>query len=714
MEHLMNKIINNNNKNNKNILNKTSLSDFIMKNNSPLQKVRCAIYTRKSCEDGLELEYNSLENQYDACAGFVKSHEADGWFVINKRYDDGGFSGGSLDRPALKELLNDVNLGLIDKIIIYKLDRISRSNMDYYKLADILQRKNVDIEIATQQFDRSTSIGRFSFGMMLNFAQLEREMTSDRIKEKIRKQQSLGMWTGGITPIGYDVVDKKLIVNEYEANIVKTIFNTYYKTKSINFVLDVLNKNNFKTKLFVSKSSSYTRGGANFNRGSIYKILNNKIYIGKIENKVINKVFDGLHEAIIDEELFNQVQEILKENMNTKIYDIVDDAVNNNSTESIKKYLPKKNSKMPYLLKGMMRCECCNSILTPVFTTKKKSGISYRYYKPNKAIKHSTSCKIGNIPAEQIENIVLNQLYNVLSSPSIINGVVETINEFKSNSLKSNANINNNIDNNSIDNNNINVDNTINIDNNPTNSILNITESEIIKSLKNIQAVWNELFPKEQMQIVRVIIKEIIISEFNVKIIFSNQNITNLLIDAGMVDVSKINNNSSSNNSNSANELEDILNIKLNNDDNNISSNNSNTKTANYFHEVNIPVDFRYKAGRSFITTPAGKDISIVNANIKRVSSCNQNDLAVISALLKAESWKKEIETKNINISYISKRENKTITYITRILNLSFLAPDIKKAILCQQTKLGITLLDLYKCANEVNWNEQRELLNML
>ena len=230
MEHLMNKIINNNNnnnKNNKNILNKTSLSDFIMENNFPLQKIRCTIYTRKSCEDGLDLEYNSLENQYDACASFVKNHESDGWFVINKRYDDGGFSGGNLDRPALKELLNDVNLGLIDKIIIYKLDRISRSNMDYYKLADILQRKNVDIEIATQQFDKSTSIGRFSFGMMLNFAQLEREMTSDRIKEKIRKQQSLGMWTGGITPIGYDVVDKKLIINEYESNIVKTIFNTY-------------------------------------------------------------------------------------------------------------------------------------------------------------------------------------------------------------------------------------------------------------------------------------------------------------------------------------------------------------------------------------------------------------------------------------------------------------------------------------------------------
>jgi len=685
----MNKIINNNSKNNKNILNKTSLSDFIIENNSPLQKIRCAIYTRKSCEDGLELEYNSLENQYDACASFVKSHESDGWFIINKRYDDGGFSGGNIDRPALKELLNDINLGLIDKIIIYKLDRISRSNMDYYKLADILQRKNVDIEIATQQFDRNTSIGRFSFGMMLNFAQLEREMTSDRIKEKIRKQQSLGMWTGGITPIGYDVIDKKLIINEYEANIVKTIFNTYYKTKSISSVLDVLNKNNFRTKLFVSKGSSYTRGGSNFNRGSIYKILNNKIYIGKIENKVINKVFDGLHEAIIDEELFNHVQDILKESINTRIYDVVEDSVdNNNSSESIKKYLPKKNSKMPYLLKGMMRCGCCDSILTPVFTTKKKSGITYRYYKPNKAIKHSTQCKIGNVPAEQIENIVLNQIYNVLSSPSIINGVIETINELKLNKSRFDELNNTNND----------------YYNNDNSSIENLTELEITKYLKNIQAVWNELFPKEQIQIVRVIIKEIIISEFNVKIVFNNQNISNLLIDAGMIDVSKLNINYN----NDIGELENLLNIKLNNN-----SSTNNNKISNYFHEVNIPVDFRYKAGRSFITTPAGKDISIVNANTKKVSTCNQNDLAVISAIIKAEAWRNEIEAKNINISYISKRENKTITYITRILNLSFLAPDIKKAILCGKAKLGITLLDLYKCANEVDWDEQRRLLNI-
>lgn len=277
---------------------------------------------------------------------------------------------------------------------------------------------------------------------------------------------------------------------------------------------------------------------------------------------------------------------------------IIPNNINNNFTKPIRKYLPKKNSKMPYLLKGMMRCECCNSILTPVFTTKKKSGISYRYYKPNKAIKHSTSCKIGNIPAEQIENIVLNQVYTVLSSPSIINGVIETINELKSNSLsnslKSNIkNIDNNINNNS--------------DDNLINSSKDITESDIIKSLKNIQAVWNELFLKEQMQIVRAIIKEIVVSEFNVKIIFNNQNITNLLIDAGLIDVSKLNNNSGNISNSSSNSSSNI--------NDNIDNNN---KITNYFHEVNIPVDFRYRASRSFITTPAGKDVSIINANTKR------------------------------------------------------------------------------------------------
>ena len=657
------------------LYNSNSCSSF------PLQKIRCAIYTRKSCEEGLELEYNSLENQYDVCLNYIKAHESDGWFLINKRYDDGGFSGGNLDRPALKELINDVNLDMIDKIIIYKLDRISRNKMDYYRLADFLQKKKIDIEIATQDFDRSTSIGRFSFDIMLNFAQLEREMTSDRIKEKIRQQQSMGMWTGGTVPIGYDVVDKKLLINNSESKIVKTIFNTFIETKSIDETINILNDLGYKTKVYRSKNDNNViiRGGVNFNRGSLYHILNNKLYIGKIENKVINKVFDGIHEAIIDEETFNKVQEIFKTNLNIKKYNraITNSNSCNASINTIKNYYPKKDSKMPYLLRGLMKCSCCNSILTPVFTTKKKSGLVYRYYRSNKAIKRSACCGVGNIPADNIENIILNQIYSILRSPTIVSGIIDKL---KNDSLDCfNYNSNYNSINSSII------------------SSLNFKENDIIKYLKNIEVVWDELFPKEQVKIVRTIIKQIFVSEDNVKIIFNNNGILKLLADAGQLDIGLIN------------RINNINNINTN-----INNNSSNNLNSNLNYEVNIPVNFRRKAGRSFITTPDGKDVSFVQVESRRSSSQNEYDNNLIFNLIQAETWMDELtRKKDINISSIASREDKEVSYICKVLNLVFLAPDIKKAILSNNIKLGLTLLDLYGCKN-LDWASQRRKLGII
>ena len=657
------------------LYNSNSCSSF------PLQKIRCAIYTRKSCEEGLELEYNSLENQYDVCLNYIKAHESDGWFLINKRYDDGGFSGGNLDRPALKELINDVNLDMIDKIIIYKLDRISRNKMDYYRLADFLQKKKIDIEIATQDFDRSTSIGRFFFDIMLNFAQLEREMTSDRIKEKIRQQQSMGMWTGGTVPIGYDVVDKKLLINNSESKIVKTIFNTFIETKSIDETINILNDLGYKTKVYRSKNDNNViiRGGVNFNRGSLYHILNNKLYIGKIENKVINKVFDGIHEAIIDEETFNKVQEIFKTNLNIKKYNKI--ITNSNycsaSINTIKNYYPKKDSKMPYLLRGLMKCSCCNSILTPVFTTKKKSGLVYRYYRSNKAIKRSTCCGVGNIPADNIENIILNQIYSILRSPTIVSGIIDKLKNDSLDCFNYNPNFN------SI--------------NSSIISSLNFKESDIIKYLKNIEVVWDELFPKEQIKIVRTIIKQIFVSEDNVKIIFNNNGILKLLADAGQLDIGLIN------------RINNINNINTN-----INNNSSNNLNSNLNYEVNIPVNFRRKAGRSFITTPDGKDVSFVQVESRRSSSQNEYDNNLIFNLIQAETWMDELtRKKDINISSIASREDKEVSYICKVLNLVFLAPDIKKAILSNNIKLGLTLLDLYGCKN-LDWASQRRKLGII
>lgn len=606
-----------------------SINDFT----NITQKIRCAIYTRKSCEDGLELEYNSLDNQYDTCAKYIQDHEKEGWVLINKRYDDGGFSGGTLDRPALKDLMQDVKLGFVDKIVIYKLDRISRSSINYYKLKEVLEKKNIEIEIATQNFDKNTSTGRFSLNMMLSFAQLERDMASERIAEKIRRQQSLGMWTGGFTPLGYDVIDKKLIVNKAESEIVKFIFNTFINTKSINETLNQLKEKNYKTKTFISQKG-VRREGTDFNRGLLYTILKNKIYAGLIENKVIKQISKGQHEAIIDEETLNKVNAIFQENMNLKFYkgDQLNDRNNNTIT---------KSSKMPYLLKGLMHCACCNSTLTPVYTIK-KNGVAYRYYKPNKAIKHSAKCRINNIPAQQIENIILNQIYAILKAPSLINTVIEKI---------------------------------------VNNSELKITEADIINYFKNIEVVWDELFPKEQVEIVRILIKNIIISETNIKIIFNDNGLYKLLSEVGEFNLTNIN------------------------------TENSNNNQQEF--EVNIPVNFKLKSERSFITSPDGKEIKLKYAETKKVNYKNSRDNAVVSALIKAENWKKELMTGSfINISTIVNKENKDSSYIYRILKLIFLAPDIKKSIITGNMPLGLVLKDFYEVV-DLTWAEQRKKLKI-
>lgn len=617
------------------------------------RKIRCAIYTRKSCEEGLDMEYNSLDNQRDSCEKYISSQENEGWVLVNKRYDDGGYSGGNLERPALKELLNDIENGLIDMVVVYKIDRLSRSLMDFSKLVDIFNKNNTSFISITQNFNTNDSMGKLMLNILLSFAQFEREMTGDRIRDKIRAQKSKGMWTGGIPPFGYDVKDKKLIVNENESKIVKMIFDNFIKNNSVDCVLNFLKQNNYKTKTYISNKGNVINGQS-FNRNAIYRILKNKVYIGLIENKKTNDIFVGQHKAIINDNIFNQVQEIFKTNIRESIYNIQETIETNSATntKTIKKqYIPKTNSKMPYLLRGLLKCACCNSIMTPLFTVKKKSGIAYRYYKSNKAIKHTTNCEIGNIPAEQIENIVLNEVYTILKTPSIVNSIINRINDVKD----INNNVNNNLNNN-----------------------INISETEIINYLKNIEVVWNELFPKEQMDIIRILIKEIIVSKTNVKIVFNQDGIINLLKEAGYIDI------------------------------NTHETNNSNN------YEINIAVDFSKKAGRSFITTPNNKELSYKISDTKKLfHNFNSNDLTLINTLILAENWKHQLETnKLININTIAKSQNKSNSYICRILNLVFLAPDIKKAILDNKAPAGLTLLDLYACTN-LTWNEQRAKLKI-
>ena len=267
--------------------------------------VRCAIYTRKSTEDGLEQEYNSLDAQYDACTAYALSQRHEGWTVTKDRYDDGGFSGGTLERPGLKRLLADIEAGKVDIILLYKIDRLTRSLSDFAKIVEILDRKGASFVSITQSFNTTTSMGRLTLNMLLSFAQFEREVTGERIRDKIYASKRKGIWMGGPVPLGYDVVERKLVVNEPEAEQVRDIMQLYLTSSSVPELVEILARNGSYTKIQQRKDGE-TKGGVHFKRGNLYHLLSNRVYRGMTVHK--GEAFDGEHEAIVSEEQWNQVQ----------------------------------------------------------------------------------------------------------------------------------------------------------------------------------------------------------------------------------------------------------------------------------------------------------------------------------------------------------------------------------------------------------------------
>jgi DNA invertase Pin-like site-specific DNA recombinase len=270
--------------------------------------VRCAIYTRKSTEDGLEQEYNSLDAQYDACTAYALSQRHEGWTVVKDCYDDGGFSGGNLERPGLKRLLADIEAGKVDIILLYKIDRLTRSLSDFAKIVEILDRKGASFVSITQSFNTTTSMGRLTLNMLLSFAQFEREVTGERIRDKIYASKRKGIWMGGPVPLGYDVVERKLVVNEVEADLVRHIMRRYLALGSVQELVAELQADGRTTKVQI-RNSRANRGGCPFQRGTLYHLLSNHIYRGKIVHK--GEVFDGEHDAVVPDELWNEVQAML-------------------------------------------------------------------------------------------------------------------------------------------------------------------------------------------------------------------------------------------------------------------------------------------------------------------------------------------------------------------------------------------------------------------
>ena len=266
---------------------------------------RCAIYTRKSSEEGLEQDFNSLHAQREACESFIKSQVGEGWKLVKTAYDDGGFSGGTMERPALQRLMGDIRQGLVDVVVVYKVDRLTRSLADFAKMVELFDAQRVSFVAVTQQFNTTTSMGRLTLNVLLSFAQFEREVIGERIRDKIAASKRKGMWVGGGLPVGYEVHDRKLVVHPGQARTVKQIFERYLELGSVRVLKKDLDQRGIVSATKVSKKGKQ-RGGKPFSRGALYHLLSNPIYLGEIRHK--NERHPGQHEAIVSRELWERVQ----------------------------------------------------------------------------------------------------------------------------------------------------------------------------------------------------------------------------------------------------------------------------------------------------------------------------------------------------------------------------------------------------------------------
>lgn len=354
---------------------------------------RCAVYTRKSTEDGLEKEFNSLDAQYEACAAYALSQKHEGWELVSERYDDGGFSGGNMERPGLKRLMADVAGGKVDIILVYKIDRLTRSLADFAKIVDVLDTAKASFVSITQSFNTTTSMGRLTLNMLLSFAQFEREVTGERIRDKIAASKRKGMWMGGPLPLGYDVENRRLVVNAKEAELVRQIYQRYLELGSVVELADELNLKGHKTKVQL-RASGPRRGGCAFRRGTLYHLLSNPIYRGKIVHK--GEVYPGEHEAIVPEDLWQAVQNKLRAN----------------ASGTSRRLKGQQSS----LLAGLL-FDSEGRAMTPSHASKGKAK-RYRYYitRPDQA-SDQPACRVS---AHDLEQIVTTKLAAYFAAPSNI------------------------------------------------------------------------------------------------------------------------------------------------------------------------------------------------------------------------------------------------------------------------------------------------------
>jgi site-specific DNA recombinase len=360
-------------------------------------QVRCAIYTRKSTEEGLDQEFNSLDAQREAAEAYIASQKHEGWTCVPDRYDDGGYSGGSMDRPALRRLLAEVEAGRVDTVVVYKVDRLSRSLLDFSRIIGTLDEHGVSFVSVTQQFNTTTSMGRLTLNILLSFAQFERETIAERTRDKMSAARRKGKWIGGSPLLGYDLDPNggRLLVNEAEAAQVRAIFGLYLETESLLETARELGRRGWTAKRWVTRAG-LTRGGSRFTKGTLFALLTNATYAGQVDFR--GTVYPGEHAGIVDPAVWERVQRLLRRNGRAG-----GRAVRN---------------KHGALLAGLLRCTPCDSAMTPTYS--QKGDRRYRYYVCGHAQRHGwETCPTKSLPAGEIERFVVDRIRAIGTDPKL-------------------------------------------------------------------------------------------------------------------------------------------------------------------------------------------------------------------------------------------------------------------------------------------------------
>jgi DNA invertase Pin-like site-specific DNA recombinase len=421
-----------------------------------VRKLRCAVYTRKSTDEGLEKEFNSLEAQRAACEAYITSQRSEGWVLVHDRYDDGGVSGGTLDRPALKRLLADIEAGLVDVVLVYKVDRLSRSLMDFAKLVETFEAHDVTFVAITQSLNTTTSMGRLTLNMLLSFAQYERELIGERVRDKIAASRARGMWMGGPVPLGYRVENRKLLVDEAGAATVRRVFEGFAEIGSATRLLPILRAEGLVTKT-----------GRPFDKGAVYKLLVNRVYLGEATHK--GQSYPGEHAAIIPRDLWDRVHAIMQESPRSRG--------------------AKSRASNPALLRGLLFGPDGRA-MSPSHCRKK--GRLYRYYVSQAVLQGGANdAPHRRLPAGEIEGLVMAQVRALLSQPEIVVGTWRAART----------------------------------------EAPDVTEAEVRDALHRLDPLWGELFPGEQERILRLLVERVTVTDAGAEIRLNLEGLAGLARD---------------------------------------------------------------------------------------------------------------------------------------------------------------------------------------